>query len=325
MNLKANDYKRLIESGFDIISKTGERMPFILNDVQNDFLITYLGEKYTDMQGIRENVAKARQEGFSAIIDAVFAVDFLVQDNVGSQIISHKEKETQILLDRTNFYIDSFLEKNNIPRSALLETDRKDYLQNRQNGSYIFIGTAGAKTLGRGGTLQNIHWSEPAFYPNTEILNAEKLVTAAEQQVLMGTGKIFRESTGNVVGDFFQTEVERSRLGDSSFGYYFCPWYKHDEYRTEERFELKDAEIELYQELSTIESRLTDDQIYWFIKKMREFKSLALGRREYPTIIDDAFLAGGESIFDKDILRAWYVKAKEPVQVGSLGMDGEWF
>ena len=325
MQLTASEYKRLIESGFDIIDKRGQRLPFILNDAQNEFLIDYLGGKYPDMQGIRENIAKARQEGFSALVDAVFAVDFLVQENVGSQIISHKEKETQILLDRVNFYLDSFLEKNNIPRTALLASDRRDYLENSQKGSYIFIGTAGAKTLGRGGTLQNIHWSEPAFYPNTEILNAEKLVTAAEQQVLMGVGKIFRESTGNVVGDFFHNEIERSRLALSSFGYYFCPWYKHDEYRTSERFDLKENEIALYEELSTLPQQLTDDQIYWYILKMQEFKSLALGRREYPTVIEDCFLAGGESIFDKDILRRWYVKATEPIKVGSLGMDGEWF
>lgn len=322
LTLRAEDYKRMIESGFDIVDKRGVRQPFVLNDVQNDFLLAYLGGKYPDMQGIRESVAKARQEGFSALIDAIFAVDFLAQPNTGAQIISHKQTETLILLDRVNFYIDSWLEKNKVPRELLLATDRRDYLENKTNGSYIYIGTAGAKTLGRGGTLQNIHWSECAFYPNTEILSAEKLVTAAEQQVLVGAGKIFRESTGNVVGDFFHGEIERARNGLSAYGYYFCPWYAHKEYRTSNRFILNAEEQKDYDKLITING-IHEDQIYWFLQKMREFPQRSLGYREYPTIIEDAFLAGGESIFNKDVLRGWYVGAKDPVKSGQLGMDGE--
>lgn len=324
MILKASDYKRMIETGFDIINKEGKRVPFILNDVQNDFLIQYLGEKYPAMEGVRENIVKARQEGFSAVIDAIFAVDFLVQDNIGTQIISHKKEETQVLMDRFNFYIDCWLEKNRIPRSLLLGTDAKDYLENKSNGSYVFIGTAGAKTLGRGGTLQNIHWSECAFYPNTNILSAEKLVTAAEQQVLLGKGKIFRESTGNVVGDFFHNEIERSRYNESPFGYYFCPWFAHKEYSTDVRFDLKEYEKETHAELIGMDG-MTEGQVYWFLTKMREFRDVSLGRREYPTIVDDAFLSGGESIFNHDVLREWYVKAVEPIKVGSLGMDGGWY
>lgn len=185
MALKLN-YKKMIETGFDIVDKQGVRRPFILNPVQNMYL-DQLKAEYPDMQGIRENDLKARQEGFSALIDAIFTVDFLALENVGGQIISHKTQETEVLMKRVSFYIDSWCEKRGLDRSNILKVDSMHYLETYR-GSYLFIGTAGAKTLGRGGTLQNLHWSEVGFYPNTAILNAEKLVSPAEQQVLTGTG-----------------------------------------------------------------------------------------------------------------------------------------
>lgn len=314
----ALNYKAMIESGFDIVDKHGNRRPFLLNPVQ-DLYLKQLKADYPDMEGIRENDLKARQEGFSSLIDAILTCDFLAYENCGGQIVSHKEKETETLMNRVSFYIESFCEKRGINREDLLKVDTKHYMETFK-GSYLFIGTAGAKTLGRGGTLQNIHWSEPSFYPNTEILNAEKLVSAAEQQVLTGVGKIFRESTGNMMGDYFFRECERSRKGESNFKFRFFPWFLMPEYRSkiESSFNATPEEEKMMQDHG-----LEPEQMLWYRKKSMEFETHALFIREYPTVPEECFLASGESYFDKDALVWYYENVRTPYKEGQLAFDGQ--
>lgn len=314
----ALNYKVMIESGFDIVDKRGVRSPFILNPVQNLYL-EQLKADYPDMQGIRENDLKARQEGFSSLIDAVLTVDFLALENCGGQIISHKEKETETLMNRVSFFIDSWCEKRGIRREDLLKVDSKHYLETHK-GSYLFIGTAGAKTLGRGGTLQNIHWSEVGFYPNTNILNAEKLVGPAEQQVLTGVGKIFRESTGNMMGDYFHRECERSRRGESAFKFRFFPWFLMPEYRLQIVGSFNPQKEE---EDMMVKYSLTPEQMFWYRRKSTEFETRALFLREYPSNPEECFLASGESYFDKDSLKYYYDNIRTPHKEGLLAFDGQ--
>lgn len=313
------DYRRLIESGFEIIDKQGRRGPFNLNNVQA-YYFNLLQRDYPTMEGIRENIIKARQEGMSAFIDAMFLVDFLTKENVGAQIISHKDEETELLMKRVHFYLDTWLEKRGLDRKHILKTDQLNFIESKINGSYIYIGTAGAKTLGRGNTLQNIHWSECGFYPNTEVINAEKLVAGAEQQVALTTGKIFRESTGNMAGDFFYDEVERSRMGTSRFKYRFFPWYLNNEYRLDvEHFEPTVDERGMMDRFN-----LDTAQMAWYRVKGSEFKTRALFLREYPTTVEEAFLAGGDTYYDADTLKYYKDNVKTPIRKGNLAGDGMW-
>lgn len=312
------NYRAAIEKAFNIIDTQGRTVDFGFNQVQN-FYFDLLEKDYPTMEGIRENILKARKEGFSSLIDGIFVIDFLIQDKtIGGQIISHKDTETKLLMKRVHFYIDSFCEKKRITRKDLLKVDTDEYLENKFNGSFLFIGTAGAKTLGRGPTLQNIHWSECGFYPNTEILSAEKLVTGAEEQVAEGIGKIFRESTGNMQGDFWSSECERSRRGEGIFKFRFFPWFLHGENRMRiPNFSPYPAEIEMMKKYS-----LDMEQIAWYRIKMSKFKTKALGLREHPTTIEEAFLAGGSTYFDKDVLTSYLERVAEPMMQGEMAMDG---
>lgn len=319
------NYKDFIENEFMIVPLAGgASVPFIFNEVQNEYYET-LKKDYPTMQGIRENVLKARQQGFSALIDAIFAVDFLLFENITGQIISHKDEETKALIQRVNFFLDCFLEKNKITRKQLLKTDSQRFLENRENGSELFIGTAGAKTLGRGDTLQNLHWSEVGYYPNTKILSAEKLVYGAEQQVATGVGKIFRESTGNVQGDYWHEEYKKSEKKRGSFKARFIPWFKTPRYRLEvEIFEPTPEE-----ELIMQKHGLDKTQMNWYRRKIAEAESTrdgsrALGMKEYPTIPEEAFLAAGAGYFNADAVKFLYDTASKPVNKGNLAMDGKW-
>jgi len=321
-------YKEFIEKKFRIKNKQGKIVPFIFNNTQDAYYFK-LKKDYPTLQGIRENVLKARREGMSSLWEAIFTVDFIMGSIghgpiISSQIISHKREETKPHFQRVDMFLDSYLEKEGVARKDFLETDNKtSYIQSK-TGLEMFVGSAGAKVLGRGGDTHNLLWTEVGFYPNTPIINAEDLVVGAEEQTPMGAGKIVRESTGNVVGDFFYEEWYRgaSEWGsnESPFISRFFPWYEHKEYRRPcpPGFRFLPSEIELRETY-----HLDSDQLYWFHLKMKSFKDANKGRREYPSSPEEAFLSGGSCFFDLPTLRWYLSKTKDPIQEGYLAPSGE--
>lgn len=316
------DYKGFIEEHFSIKNKNGEIVPFIFNIPQNMYWED-LKNDYPTLQGIRENVDKARQEGFSSLIDAILTVDFIWSlmgelPIIAGQVISHKDKEVKPLFDRIDLFFNSWLMKAGYTRSQLLKQDNHSSYMAGFNSQYadlpgpeLFVGSAGAKTLGRGGTLQNIHWSEVAFYPNTEILNAESLIIGAEQQVADGIGKIFRESTGNTRSDFFATEYFRGKEGLGEFKSRFFPWYVFTDYKkpVPEGFEFAEE-----WKLKMSKHGIKPEQMYWFIRKIGSAKDRKKMIREYPFEDVESFLASGECYFDTESLKRYLDRCLEPMR-----------
>ena len=64
-------YKRFIEDNLSIVNKNGQLVRFILNDIQNKYLL-----KATN----NDIILKARQQGFSSLILALFTADFMDKD-----------------------------------------------------------------------------------------------------------------------------------------------------------------------------------------------------------------------------------------------------
>lgn len=323
------DYKSFIEDNFTITTTEGVLVPFIFNDIQA-YYYGLLREDYGDeLTGIRENILKSRRFGFSSIIDAMFVVDFILSELgaipfTNSDVYSYKDKDTQVLFTRVNQFLDSWLLKDqggdytNLDHHKEIPRLRKEFLRSDVTGSVI-VGkkgaeyhclTAGAKVSGRGGTKQNIHWSEVAFYNNTEILDAEKLVTGAEEQVSTGVGKIFRETTGNVSEDFFAREYQEGVDGVSDFRSRFLAWYLFSAYskpapRKWEAPEYYDPIIQ--------KEGVSLDQCYWHYEKTRGLTS-KLRMREYPSTDTEAFLLGGDPYFSEDSLLHYMNGISKPIK-----------
>lgn len=314
------DYRAFIEDNFLILDKEGKQQSFILNDVQSAYLTTLQSEK-PDLAGVRENILKARQQGFSTLIDAIFTVDFILSGLgklpvITGQIISHKEAETRILFRRVDFFLSSWMRKHDIERKGFLKSDGDSYLETHA-GSELFIGTAGAKTLGRGGTLQNLHWSEIGFYPNTQVMNATEIVPPAEQQVADGIGKIFRESTGNRMYDLFYDEYWAGKEGKGDFRSRFFPWWLTASYRREPPTGY--VPDEEHQALMA-KHGLSLEQVYWHEMKIRKPKDndTLKARREYPSSDLEAFLAAGEQYFNAQALQAFKANfVRDPLPIGN--------
>lgn len=93
-------YKSFIEDQFDIIDKSSQIVPFKLNKIQNKYLL----EDYSG----RDVVLKARQQGFSSLILAIFTTDFILKPNTRSVIVADIANNAMDLLDRVKFYLKSY-------------------------------------------------------------------------------------------------------------------------------------------------------------------------------------------------------------------------
>lgn len=309
------DYREFIEENFKIKNKLGEVVPFVFNETQNFYYDLMLREYGVELQGVRENILKFRQPGFSSLIDAIFTVDFIFSEwkkipIIDADIVSAREKDTIVLFNRVSGFLDSFFEKFSIDRKAFLEIDSTTLIKGH-TGAQMYVQTASAKVSGRGGTKQNVHWSEVAFYPNTEILNANTLVLGAEQQVMDGVGKIFRETTGNTDVDFFAEEYFRGLEGTSEFKSRFLGWWLHKEYS-------KQPPIGwiMTQEYKKIHEKYgaTIQQCYWHWYKISHSKDQKLMRREYPLDESEAFIGDGTQYFDPMLTKFYAEMIKEPIK-----------
>ena len=84
------DKKAFIEGEFTIVDKENKEIPFRLNSVQQKYYNALTTEYGSGMDGAREIILKARQEGFSSLILAMFACDFITIPNSVSICISHR-------------------------------------------------------------------------------------------------------------------------------------------------------------------------------------------------------------------------------------------
>ena len=258
------NYKDFFADNFQIVNKRSERVPLRLNGVQERFLREC--QAHTHNKNI---VLKARQQGFSAVIDACMAAKMLLKPNYRGIIVAHRQEAAAGLLARLKFYISSYESRNHV----IIPKDRNSVreLSNSQLNSSILIGTAINVDVGRSRTYDEAHLSEYAFYPH-----GEQILNSVVQAVVPG-GTVNIETTANGF-NFFKTLWDETNLGVKPYNPMFFP---ASEFYSPE----------------------------FLAEKKRE-----LGRffsQEYPETPEEAFLASGETYFDKSALKYYLDNAKE--------------
>lgn len=284
--------KEVIETTFPIVNKQSQEVPFILNKAQLKFLENMTG---------RDEILKARQEGFSSFIIALFTYDFLFKRNSISMSLSYETGAAEKLLDKAKLYIKDL----NIP----LRYNSRNEMYNEAMGSTFYIGTAAAVTTGRGQTINNLHASEVAFYRD-----ADKLMTGLLQSVPKD-GKVILESTANGMGDYFHRNWVAGVNGDGAFTPHFFSWRDHEEYMLPVDRTFKPNSD---QTSEMIEYGLSKEQIAWKAEKVKQFKTIDEFNQEYPITPEIAFISSGNPAFDIKVLTSMLKIAKPPEKTGNL-------
>lgn len=255
MAFKNENYKRFIEDHFCLINKKGDYVPFKLNDIQNRYmLIDYTGT---------DDILKARQEGFSTLIDAMFFVDFLMVENSHSVILADIEDNATGLLDRVKIFLRSYEEATKI--KVPLKYDSRFELYNSFMNSRFTIGTAKNYEFGRSKTITNLHLSEVAFYANIK-----KIVAGAGQAVTEYGRKII-ETTANGFNDY-----KKFRSEDNGFNkiFYGAKGFYSEEFLEKKRKELGRQFTQEYPN-NEIEAFVTTGDCYFNKDVLKDFMAVA--------------------------------------------------
>lgn len=287
---------RFIEDNFLVDdAETSQLVPFVLRKVQRKYY-AQLKERYSEamnFRGLREIILKARKEGFTSLILALFAARMILDEHpIRFLEVSYKQDSTEQHFRRIHRYFMSYFGKKFglhplEDEKQLIKLVYRTYTENKEiillhNQASFFVGTASARTAERGSTVQGILFTEAAHFPDTENMTAAEIVEGSSNMIAVGTGMIFLETTANGANWFKEMwEMAKQRL--ISHWPSFFGWR---EMYTEEEFE----------------------QI-----KMG-FKDKRLIPQEFPEDDLEAFLASGHSYFQKTALGIYAKTMREPIK-----------
>ena len=267
-----------------IIDETGKKIPFRLNEEQEHFLRSYW---YLNV------ILKARQLGFTTLIDIILLDQCFFVPNTSAGIIAHNLDDAgKIFRNKIRFPYDNLTET--IRRANPLVKESESELV-WKNGSSISVGTSM-----RSGTLQLLHVSEFGKIARRYPEKAQEITTGAFNAVHAGQF-IFVESTAEGRGgDFFELVKNAKKTRDGGrklttmdWKLHFYPWWLKRSYTLNDSAPLT-KELQLYfaELLKDHGIKLTPGQMAWYAKKSRDMK--AHMKREHPSYEDEAFEAANE-------------------------------
>ena len=322
----AKDY---IETCLKIKTKSGAVVPFRLNGAQRK-LYAVAKKQQDEGKPVRLIILKARQLGFSTLTEGLIFHACATRENVNALIVAHREDATNNLFRMSKLFYDELpapikpmLRASNAqelvfenPSKLRSEREAKPGLRSR-----IRCATAGGRGIGRSDTLQCVHLSEYAFWPDGADGKAATLAGILQAVPSMPGTMVVIESTANGFEDF-KERWDAAVAGENDFEAVFFAWFENPDYAmpvvpgtewTPEERELRKAYA------------LTDEQLQWrrWCIANNCGGSIDMFRQEYPASPGEAFLHSGTGVFDNAqiVLRMEHLPA--PTARGEF-TDGEW-
>lgn len=314
-----DDFGYFAQHCLRIRTKSGVILPLKLNKAQL-YLHDKLEAQRRETGRVRAIVLKGRQMGASTYIEARFYWRLWGGKGLRAFILTHEQAATDNLFAMTKRYHDNVPEVLRHPTQA---ANAKELAFAGRDCSYT-VATAGTKEVGRSATMQLLHGSEVAFWPNAEDHMAGLEQALAEVD---GTERIL-ESTANGIGNSFQRRYAAAQRGSSDLPV-FMPWYWSDDYRMEPpEGWVPPKAWDDYGERNGLDWF----QLYWAFNKNRDMAS-ATGQsedkpcwkfmQEYPSNAEEAFQTAGNSFIPSDRIAAARAPERPILGVGPLiiGVD----
>ena len=322
----AMDY---IESCLKIKTKSGTVVPFRLNDAQRK-LYAVAKRQQDAGKPVRLIILKARQLGFSTLTEGLIFHACATRKNVNALIVAHREDATANLFRMSKLFYDELpapvkpmLRASNAqelvfenPSKLRSEREARPGLRSR-----IRCATAGGRGIGRSDTLQCVHLSEYAFWPDGADGKASTLAGILQAVPSLPGTMVVIESTANGFEDF-KERWDAAVAGENDFEPVFFAWFENPDYSmpvvpgTEWTPEERDLKA-TYQ--------LTDEQLQWrrWCIANNCGGSLDMFRQEYPASPGEAFLHSGTGVFDNEQIVLRLERLPGPAGRGEF-TDGEW-
>lgn len=280
-----DDFVAYAPECLQIKAKSGKLIPLHLNRAQR-YVHERLEQQRAETGRVRALLLKARQQGFSTYIGGRFYHRTSLNRGLQTFILTHEQDATDNLFGMVErFHTHSPLKPSTSAANA------KELLFDKLDSGYS-VGTAGTKAVGRSKTIQLLHGSEAAFWPNASTHFAGVVQAVPD---LPGT-EIILESTANGVGGEFHARWQQAEAGVGDYIAIFVPWFWSDEYRrpVADGFALDEEEAE-YAELHGLDN----EQMAWRRAKIAELKDPLLFKQEYPATAAEAFQNTGHDSFIK--------------------------
>ena len=286
-----------IENYLKIKTKESEIIPFIMNPPQLK-LYNVLKQQAELGKPQRVIILKARQMGFSTETEAIIFKKTATKANVSSGIVAHKEDATTNLFNMSKLFLEELPQPL---KPATRASNAQEIIFDNKEGnglrSKIKCMTAGGSGIGRSDTYQNLHISELAFWKGDKKATLTGLLQAVPNTP---DSLIIIESTANGY-DYFKELWDKAVDGESDFYPLFCAWWELAEYRMDasELGELTEEEVAVQKRYN-----LDNEQIAWrrWCIKNNCGGDINQFKQEYPASPEEAFIASGESVFDKELI-----------------------
>lgn len=286
----------------------GQVLQFKRNPAQRDFCLN---------QWYRDDIVKARQLGFSTLIELLILDDCLFRKDTVAGIIDYTQNDAKKKLEKCRFAY------NGLPRAirnlVRLEKDNAQELR-FSNGSSISAGTNF-----RGDTAQILHVSEYGKISAVRPEVAREIKLGAFQAVPQ-RGKLYVESTAHGQGGEFHDLTMRSKamqdlgqeLSPKDFKLHFYPWYLDTGYRTPTHLvRLEAPTIAYFEELQYKHGiKLDAEQRAWYQGAINEIGPDDIFS-EYPSILDEAFFSSLKGAYFKDEM----VRMRRDGRIGNVPFD----
>lgn len=343
-----------IENFLQIRNKQGKLIPLHFNPVQQ-ILAQYVAFCWDVGIPIKALNPKGRQLGTSTFWTALFEGLCELVPGYRAGLVAHLDWAASTIFGKVRLF-SKVLEKRRDWNGPFYER-KQNTLHEWQSGSLYQAETIKTgEALGRGDTMQAVHFSESAFFARVAGVDPVKTVTAIMNAVADNEWTIvIHESTADGKDSYYYPLIEDAMNPDSgsTFQVIFLPWFldsgysmSWEDYRKQlvltgkrdpgTHFVPTPDEVTLRRKLAnvTVEDHevyfryrveLTDEQLIWrrwTITNKCEGKTENF-QREYPSFLEEAFTASASCMFDGETVEHYRQESCPAPTRGNMGeIDG---
>ena len=198
------------------------------------------------------------------------------------------------------------------------------------NGSHYYIGSAQGGFPGMGDTIRFLHlseigrWDKPPISKNPDDVLVPLTPAIPTGSDIKGT-VVLRESTGVMVGDWWNRTWIRGKDSDDEYTNIFLPWFLIETYRRDDMastvLDYSLHELHMKSEAKGFGIELSDAQIAWYRNELQQspyFGNENMFMAEYPSCEDEAFMAPGQTVYEALHVIPARETIREPIWRGNL-------